>query len=577
MKKIGNKVFLIILVFVAIFGINTVVSISTQNRVKQAGLDITDEYIPIQTEIFTIQKSMERGQKYLNIISLYDNADLRSQLESSLADEVSTITESEKKIDSYLESVDNADLKSAVKEYEQFLSEVIVQFDQIQGYVDAGDFTQASVALGVDFQQLVIGTGEESEKNLTAALEQGISDMSKQYNQAIKYNLLMTKVLFSVFILIAVAVIFIMYRTISRPASEACSQLNIIIDGIDRKEGNLTQRINVRSSDEIGRLSDGVNSFIMQLQNIISNISRQSATMQQALALMNKEVNSSDNNVNYIASMMEEITASMEEISSSIEGLTQNTHEILESINSVSDQTNEGVAIAADIKALAIGVKEETEKKKMEIQNIIGSKQEILSTSIEQSRQIGSINNLTNDILDIASQTNLLALNASIEAARAGEVGKGFAVVADEIRQLAENSKNTASDIQGISVGVISAVNQLMDNAQDFMEFVQDRIMGDYVGFEGATDMYYEKAEHMDSVMAAFNTNIASLRKVMEEMNGGITNISTVVEENAQGVSTATENVSSLANSIANIHERAIDNVNCSNMLMEEMKRFQKI
>ena len=577
MKKIGNKVFLMILVFVAIFGINTVISIRTQNRVKQAGLDITDEYIPIQTEIFTIQKSMERGQKYLNIISLYDNADLRSQLESSLADEVSTITESEKKIDSYHESVDNADLKSAVKEYEQFLSEVIVQFDQIQGYVDAGDFAQASVALGVDFQQLVKDMGEETEKNLTVALEQGISDMSKQYNQAVKYNLLMTKVLFSVFILIAVAVIFIMYRTISRPASEACSQLNTIIDGIDRKEGNLTQRINVRSSDEIGRLSDGVNSFIMQLQNIISNISRQSATMQQALALMNKEVNSSDDNVNYIASMMEEITASMEEISSSIEGLTQNTHEILESINSVSEQTDEGVAIAADIKALAIGVKEETEKKKMEIQNIIGSKQEILSTSIEQSRQIGSINNLTNDILDIASQTNLLALNASIEAARAGEVGKGFAVVADEIRQLAENSKNTASDIQGISVGVISAVNQLMDNAQDFMEFVQDRIMGDYVGFEGATDMYYEKAEHMDSVMAAFNTNIASLRKVMEEMNGGITNISMVVEENAQGVSTATENVSSLANSIANIHERAIDNVNCSNMLMEEMKRFQKI
>ena len=54
MKKIGNKVFLMILVFVAIFGINTVISIRTQNRVKQAGLDITDEYIPIQTEIFTI-------------------------------------------------------------------------------------------------------------------------------------------------------------------------------------------------------------------------------------------------------------------------------------------------------------------------------------------------------------------------------------------------------------------------------------------------------------------------------------------------------------------------------------------
>ena len=82
--------------------------------------------------------------------------------------------------------------------------------------------------------------------------------------------------------------------------------------------------------------------------------------------------------------------------------------------------------------------------------------------SIEESRQIGNIDNLTNDILDIASQTNLLALNASIEAARAGEVGKGFAVVAEEIRQLAENSKNTASDIQNISVGVVRAVNQLI-------------------------------------------------------------------------------------------------------------------
>lgn len=577
MKKIGNKVFLMILIFIAIFGINTVISIRTQNEVKQAGLDITDEYIPIQTEIFTIQKSMERGQKYLNIITLYDNADLRTQLESSLADEVSTITESEKKIDNYLKSVDNTSLKSAVKEYEQFLSEVIVQFEQIQGYVDDGDFAQASVALGVDFQQLVTGMGEESEKKLTAALEQGISDMSKQYNKSVEYNLLMTKALFSVFILLAVIVIVIMYKTISRPASEACSQLNTIIDGIDRKEGNLTQRINVKSRDEIGRLSDGVNNFIMQLQNIISDINKQSATMQHALALMNTEVNNSDDNVNHIASMMEELTASMEEISSSIEGLTQNTHEILDSINNVSVQTDEGVAIAADIKALAIGVKEETEKKKIEIQNIIVEKQGILSASIEQSKQIGSINNLTNDILDIASQTNLLALNASIEAARAGEVGKGFAVVADEIRQLAENSKNTASDIQDIGVSVISAVNQLMDNAQDLMEFVQERIMGDYVGFEGATDMYYEKAENMDAIMGVFNTNISSLRKVMEQMNGGITNISAILEENAQGVSSATENVSSLADSIANIHEHAIDNVNCSNMLMDEMKRFQKI
>lgn len=309
----------------------------------------------------------------------------------------------------------------------------------------------------------------------------------------------------------------------------------------------------------------------------ICKISKQSEMMQKTLGLMNTEVNSSNDNVNYIASMMEQITASMEEITASVEGLSSNTQDVLASVESVGEQTKEGVAIAADIKALAIGVKEATENKKTEISDIIAEKQNVLSSSIEESRQIGNIDNLTNDILDIASQTNLLALNASIEAARAGEVGKGFAVVAEEIRQLAENSKNTASDIQNISVGVVRAVNQLMYNAQDLMNFVRDRIMDDYAGFEGATDMYYEKAEHMDAVMAVFDKNVVNLQTVMSRINDGIGNISAVVEENAQGVSRATENVSELAASIANIKEHAVENVESSKQLMNEINHFQKI
>ena len=577
MKKIRNKVLVMITIFVAIFILNVATAIYAQYNVTMAGEKITEYYIPIQTEIFTIQKSMERGQKYLNIISLYDNADLRAQLESALSEEIETIHASETKVDSYLSGIEDEKLESAMRAYTDFLEEVIVQFTAIQEYVDEGDFENANTALGVEFQSLVTEKGESAETELTKALEAGITRSSKEYSGAMQINLRVTILLLGIFAVVAVIVWLIAKKTVSDPASHASTQLNDIIDGINQMRGDLTERIDVVSKDEIGQLSEGINNFIIQLQVVMQKVKLQSEQMEQSLKEMDREVSSSDENVNSVAAVMQQITASMEEITATIEGLSGNTQDILKSVNSVNDQTKEGVALATDIKALAIGIKEETEKKKDEIHDIMSEKQQILHTSIEDSRKIENINNLTNDILEIASQTNLLALNASIEAARAGEVGKGFAVVADEIRQLAENSKNTANDIQGISQLVISAVNKLMENAQDLMGFMQERVLDDYVGFEGAADMYYEKAEHMDHIMGIFDMNIAQLRQTMEKITEGTTNITVAVGENATGVSTVTENVTSLAGSITVIHGQASKNMESSENLMSELKRFKKI
>ena len=577
MKKIRNKVLVMITIFVAIFILNVATAIYAQYNVTMAGEKITEYYIPIQTEIFTIQKSMERGQKYLNIISLYDNADLRAQLESALSEEIETIHASETKVDSYLSGIEDEKLESAMRAYTDFLEEVIVQFTAIQEYVDEGDFENANTALGVEFQSLVTEKGESAETELTKALEAGITRSSKEYSGAMQINLRVTILLLGIFAVVAVIVWLIAKKTVSDPASHASTQLNDIIDGINQMRGDLTERIDVVSKDEIGQLSEGINNFIIQLQVVMQKVKLQSEQMEQSLKEMDREVSSSDENVNSVAAVMQQITASMEEITATIEGLSGNTQDILKSVNSVNAQTKEGVALATDIKALAIGIKEETEKKKDEIHDIMSEKQQILHTSIEDSRKIENINNLTNDILEIASQTNLLALNASIEAARAGEVGKGFAVVADEIRQLAENSKNTANDIQGISQLVISAVNKLMENAQDLMGFMQERVLDDYVGFEGAADMYYEKAEHMDHIMGIFDMNIAQLRQTMEKITEGTTNITVAVGENATGVSTVTENVTSLAGSITVIHGQASKNMESSENLMSELKRFKKI
>ena len=334
---------------------------------------------------------MERGQKYLNIISLYDNAELRQQLEGSLAEEVSTITESEKKIDVYLKDNNNTKLKDAIKKYEEFLDKSALAIFNNTGICRYGGFCAGKYSTWIRFQNLVRDMGEKTETNLTE--KSGKVEFSEQSKvviiKAVDMNIQVTKILFVIFIMVSVVVLLIMRRTVSKPASAASCQLDHIIDDINKKKGDLTKRITVRSHDEIGQLSEGINNFIIQLQMVIRKVHHQSESMQNSLGVMNTEVNSSSENVNYIATTMEEITASMEEIASSIEGLMKNTHEILEFVNNVGDQTKECVSISSDIKALAIGVKEETEKERnRNFKILINEKSECFIFSIERAGRL---------------------------------------------------------------------------------------------------------------------------------------------------------------------------------------------
>lgn len=378
-------------------------------------------------------------------------------------------------------------------------------------------------------------------------------------------------------IMVYIASLIVIRITISKPAKNASIYLNDIIEKIDKNEGDLTLRVNVKSKDEIGQLANGINIFIEQLQNLMKKILEESDRMSHSATTVNSHVDNSNESALYVSAATEELAASMERISSTLEQLATGSSAILNRIQDMSSSANDGAEMVASIKERAKEMHSQTLQSKSKTTEVFNEISAILNASVEESKNVEKINELTANILDIASQTNLLALNASIEAARAGEAGKGFAVVADEIRNLADNSRDTANDIQNISNMVTSAVDSLAGNAEKMIQFISANVMGDYDGFVSVVDQYQSDADNMNSILSEFAEKAGTIATTMQQMNSGVRDISITIDESANAITQVAGDASTLVNAISQIQEEAVTSQDISKQLENEVKRFKHV
>lgn len=267
----------------------------------------------------------------------------------------------------------------------------------------------------------------------------------------------------------------------------------------------------------------------------------------------------------------------MEEITATISQVTTGAQEVLESSGLIQREADKGNHYMNEVKERASSVNVSVKESKASTTQMIAEISEQLDAAIENSKTVKQIDSLTGDILNISNQTNLLALNASIEAARAGEAGRGFAVVADQIRVLAEESKQTANDIQVISKTVTDAVEELSKHAGAMADYINANVLADYDNFEEIAGQYHKDADNMSYMLTKFKTDAENLKHVMDEMVIGINGISNAIEESTEGAQTAADSTIQLVASMEAIGQDADSNKSISEQLRHEVETFKKI
>lgn len=572
-KRTSLKTLILLPVFIlgALTIICNVMAINNIRTVNSNAADITDNCMMSVSDLGEIKNDIQviHTLGLSHIIA----TDLNTMI--SVVGEINDNQEElEQKLDEYKKYVQNDDMdtyNSLVSNYNTMKYEL----GNIMAYS----------ALGKNEEAYAIANGVVSDSS--TAIQKDIEVLSTHANDtASEARERLTSVYISslvsngiVIIISAILIIVAIYcvmKYVIKPIIATNKDIRDIIDGIDNGEGDLTKRVRVISNDEIADLGNGINLFMDKLQEILKLIIENTNYMENVVAEVDGSVVKSNDSASDLSAMTEELSATMQDVGLSVNTINDNADNILKDVEIIATKSDDINQFSKEMKANAEKIESDARYNMVQTGEKVGNILDVLNKAIEDSKSVDQVNNLTNDILNISSQTNLLALNASIEAARAGEAGKGFAVVADEIRQLADSSRETANKIQSINSVVVAAVNNLSDNANNLVSYLQQTILPEFQTFVDGGVKYKENASYIENAMDEFVEKTDVLKKNMDEIAHSINTITTVVDDGAAGVNNAAISTQDLVEDIVNISNKMIENKGIAQNLKNSTNIFAK-
>lgn len=252
-------------------------------------------------------------------------------------------------------------------------------------------------------------------------------------------------------------------RAVLAPVKSCAHLLKDIAEG----EGDLSQRLPVETTDELGQLAHYFNEFVEKLRNIIVQLTRNAHKVADSATELSTISTQTVQNVHHLSSKTASVSSATASMSDTIASVAQSMEETASNLSSVAAATEQMTATIGEIAGNTERARSVTENAASQVNRFAA----VLEQLGEAAQEIGKV---TETIAAISSQTNLLALNATIEAARAGEAGRGFAVVANEIKELAQKTATATQDIRDRIAGIQSASD---DAVSDIGQIV--RVIGE--------------------------------------------------------------------------------------------------
>lgn len=572
-KKLSTKLILIpvfVVGFVSV--ISSGLSLKNLSKVNDAASQIVDTSM-VGTEMLN-DIEMETVNIHTLALAHIISTDL-----SSMIDIVSEVRNHEEKLKQLLDDYNPYVTLETKRNYriicENYTS-LVKECGNVMAYSAAGKNEEA------------YKTANGSIAKYTNNIEKAISSMREYVNSVTQeerkslestYRASVVTCTFTIAISI-IALLFVVFAVVTmviKPLLRTQKEINGIIVNIDNKKGDLTQRVTPINNAEVDAVGKGINVFMTKLQAIFKAVVTNSARMERVVDDVRQSVQTSNSSVSDLSALTEELSATMQDISENASVINTNTDNVAKEVELIAEKTDELTGYTKDMKAHAQSMEsvartnmESTDRKVSEIL-------EVLQKAIEDSNSVKQVNSLTNDILNIASQTNLLALNASIEAARAGEAGRGFAVVASEISQLAAASQEAANNIQRINAVVTNSVNNLSDNANGLVSYINDSILPEFERFVESGVEYNDKASFIEGTMTDFKEKTDSLKQSMLEISSSINTISHAINEGVNGVVSAADSTQLIVEDMDNISHKMDENYEIADSLKKETSIFIKL